>query len=85
MIGEEARDDLDPDTLEPVRVQQGARGLGSRHPGMIRDRAVAPEGRPDQCLDREAEKERHDQEKPDCGAHGRTLSAGPPAEIGPQR
>jgi len=58
-----------------VPVQQGAGGLGARHTGMIRDRAVAPEDPPDQSLDREAEKERHEQEEPDCSAHGLTLTA----------
>jgi hypothetical protein len=47
VVGEEAGDDFDDDTLQPVGVQQGAGGVGARDAGMIRDRAVAPEDRPD--------------------------------------
>jgi hypothetical protein len=76
VVGEEARDDFDHDTLEPVLVQQGAGGVSSRDTGMIRDQAVAPEDRPDQTLNREPEQERSEQEEPDCGAHEPALAAG---------
>ena len=74
VVGEESGDDLDPNALEPVRVQQAARGVAARHTGMIRDRAVPPEDRPNQSLDRQAEDKRHEQEQPDYGGHGRTLT-----------
>ena len=74
VVGQEPGDDLDTNTLEPVSIQQGAGGGGPRHAGVVRDAAVAPEGRPDEPLDREAENERHEQEQPDRRGHGRTLS-----------